>query len=406
MTLSPSRSSLLLATLLCSLALSRPARSAVVWTATFEANKSGDLCSGTAAPFEFKPGINETKNGRKNAEVLGEQVHGGSLACKITVHPDDSFTYNQNRVDIQHPSTLTAEGKDSYLSGWYMMPEDAKTRNEISFYESNNSFQNAMDMWVAPKTGGGTTINFAIGFLPDKAAWTADFKAGVWHQVAIHVHWSQMATVGYADIWLDGVKAVSMMKGKTKPNTDTLFFQTGLHRKLMQQVTDVIYFDDFFEGDAEADMHLATPGTSDGGVAPPADASGAAGAGTAGTAGSGGMTGQAGTTGAAGVTGTGGTSGAAGVTGTAGTPGAAGTGTNGAAGAGTASGAAGTGGSPAGAAGVSGAAGGPGATGTAGGGAEGAGCACALTNETPSRLGLIGAALLGAVIARRRRRRL
>jgi len=30
---------------------------------------------------------------------------------------DDTFTYDQNHVDIQHPSTLTDEGKDSWLSG-------------------------------------------------------------------------------------------------------------------------------------------------------------------------------------------------------------------------------------------------------------------------------------------------
>ena len=105
-------------------------------------------------------------------------------------------------------------------------------------------------------------------------------RAGVWHQVAIHVHWSQTATVGYADLWLDGVKTVTMMKGKTKPNADTLFYQTGLHRKnTSANITDVIYFDDFIEGDAEADIKIGAPtvGTPDGGTS--TDASGAAGTG-------------------------------------------------------------------------------------------------------------------------------
>ena len=136
------------------------ARAAVVWTATFEA---GDLS-------EWKPGINATMpNGtRKNVEVLGEKVYGGKLAGKITCHPDDTFTFNQNRVDIQHPSTLTGEGKNMWLSGHYLMPEDAKTRDEIGFFESNVSFSNVMDFWVEPKTGGGTTINFGTGFLGEK----------------------------------------------------------------------------------------------------------------------------------------------------------------------------------------------------------------------------------------------
>jgi hypothetical protein len=195
-----------------------------------------------------------------------------------------------------------------------------------------------MDLWVAPKTGGGTTINFAIGFIPDKAQWTADFKAGEWHQIAIHVHWSSNAANGYVELWFDGVKA-PMLKGKTRANdADTLFYQTGLHRKNTVQFTDVIYLDDFIEADTEADAKIAAPtqgGGSDGGVSP--DATGAAGTGATGA---GGTTGAAGTSGAAGTTGSAGTSGAAGTTGAAGTGGAAGT--SGAAGTGSASGAAGT----------------------------------------------------------------
>src|SRR6266478_58371 len=79
--------------------LPSPARATVVWTSTFE---KGNLS-------EWTPGVNATKGTRKNVEVLGEQVHSGSYACKITVHPDDLFSqYVQDRVDIQHQSTLTA----------------------------------------------------------------------------------------------------------------------------------------------------------------------------------------------------------------------------------------------------------------------------------------------------------
>src|SRR6185369_11278377 len=112
-------------------ALPRLADAAVVWTATHEA---GDL-------KEWGGGLNLTKTlpdktVRTNAEVVGEQVYGGKLACKITVHPDDTFgQYNQDRVDLSHHSTLTGEGKDSYGSGYYYLPEDSKTRNEIFFYE-------------------------------------------------------------------------------------------------------------------------------------------------------------------------------------------------------------------------------------------------------------------------------
>jgi MYXO-CTERM domain-containing protein len=264
-----------------------------VWTATFE---KGDLS-------EWMPGINGTKGDRKNVEVLGEQVYRGTMAGKITVHPDDTFTYGQNRVDIQHPSTLTAEGADSWLSGHYMMPDDAKVRNEIGFYESNVSFQNVMDIWVEPKPGGGTTISFGHGFLGATKVWTADFAKGVWHQVAIHVHWSTNAQQGSIDLWFDGVKVVDAVKAKTKADGNTLFYQTGLHRKDTAQETDVIYLDEFIEADNEADAKIAAPtpmGAGGGGGSGGAGGAGGAGGGSGGTsAGAGGAVSNTGGGGAA-----------------------------------------------------------------------------------------------------------
>jgi MYXO-CTERM domain-containing protein len=372
-------------------ALATPAHATVTWTATFEKNKSGDVCSSAAADAEFKPGINETKGTRVNAQVLGVAAYTGSLGCQITVHPDDTFgQYNQDRVDIQHPSTLTGEGKDSWVSGHYFMPADAMMRNEIGFYETKVSSSNVIDFWVAPKTGGGTTLSFGVGFLGATVLWTGDFAVGKWHQIAVHVKWSQSATTGSVDFWLDGVQTVTAHKFKTKPDGNDLFFQTGLHRILPMNFTDVIYFDDFIEADTQAEAQIAAATQpSDGGA--PVDAAGTGAAGSAG---------GAGTTGAAGSS----TSGAAGTSaGAAGSSasGSAGTSASGAAGS-SASGSAGT--SASGAAGrtATGAAG-TSTTGAAGTRASSSGCATA-PNGGPVTPLVSGLALLGLAIARRRRR--
>ncbi|MDB4983570.1 MAG: hypothetical protein JWM82_4322 [Myxococcales bacterium] len=373
-------------------ALAAPAQAAVLWTSTFESNKSGDVCSSNAATSEWKPGINETKvvggTTRKNAEVLGEQVYSGSLACKITVHPDDTFTFGQNRVDIQHPSTLTGEGKDLYLSGHYMMPTDAKVRNEIGFFETvKPSYQNWLDFWVEPKAGGGTTLALGIEFLGAIKIWSGDFIVGKWHQIAIHVHWSTNAQMGTVDFWLDGQQVVTAYKHKTKPNPDDFFFQTGLHRKdTSTTAIDTIYFDDFIEGDQLADIKIGMPASNDGGM-PSTDADGVAGStgsagsvGTAGTAGTAGIAGAAGSTG--GGVGTAGSTGAAGSMSAAGSTGAAGST------------------STAGSTGASGAAGTAGATG--GGATTGSGCSCAVDDALNSQLGLLLA--VASLVVRRSRR--
>lgn len=312
------RSSGLLLALVAVLGLAAtPAQAAVVWTSTFEKGDSSEWMPGTNP--KGPDGV------RLNFQVLGEQVYRGKYAGKITVHPDDLFgQYKQDRVDIQHQSTLTAEGQNSWISGHYMMPEDAKVRNEIAFYESNVSYQNMMDFWVEPKAGGGTTINFGTGFLGEKKLWTTDFTKGVWHQIAIHVLWSTNAQTGSVDVWFDGQQVVTAAKAKTKADANTLFFQTGLHRKDPANFDDTIYFDDFIEADNQIDAKIAAPsadpvpGGGSGGTGGMAGAAGAAGGSAAGAGGS--NTPLAGTGGAttAGST-TGGAPASAGSTATAGT---------------------------------------------------------------------------------------
>lgn len=301
----------LLGTVLGAALLSVPsaALATVVWTADFE---EGDLA-------EWTPGINN----EGNVEVLGEQVYMGQYAGKITVHPEDTFTFEQNRVDIQHQSTLTAEGADLWLSGFYLLPEDAKVRNNLGFFESNESYQNVMDFWVEPKQGGGTSLVFGVGFLGDTVLWTGDFTAGVWHQIAIHVHWSTDEQVGAVDFWLDGMQVVTDEKAKTKADGNTLFFQTGMHRSEVGAFTESVYIDNFIEADTLAEAQIMAPMAAGGAGGAGGTAGG--GAGGAAMAGGGGLGGAAGSGGSTGLTaGMGGTLAAAGTMGMVG--GAAGSG--------------------------------------------------------------------------------
>ena len=133
------------------LLLAAPARATVVWTATMEKGDLSEWTSQTNGTKVLDGGV------RVNIEASKDRPYTGNYSCKVTVHPDDDFgQYHQDRADTKHNSTLTGEGKDSWLSGYYFLPEDAKTRDEIAFYESNNSFRNWMDLWVEPKTGGGS----------------------------------------------------------------------------------------------------------------------------------------------------------------------------------------------------------------------------------------------------------
>jgi len=374
---------------LSTLALPGVANATVVWTSGFE---TGDLS-------EWSPGINATKmvDGgiRKNVVVEQAVVYAGKYACEVTVHPDDLFgQYNQDRVDIQHQSTLTGEGQDTWISGHYMMPADAGVRNEFAFWESNVSSTNVIDFWVEPKTGGGTTINFGVGFLGATQLWSADFTIGTWHQVAIHVHWSTNPQLGSVDVWFDGQQVVTAYKTQTKPDANTLFYQNGLHRKDPEPFVDTIYIDAFVEADTYAEAQIATPtapepdgGTgSDGGADEGASSSG--GAGDAGGAVSSRGAGDAGM--GAATSGEGETTGSAASTGNPEVSGAGSSGT------GAAAGAAGD---------TGGATSGAGAASTSpDGGAKESSRGCAISSNRAPATFLASLVLVGTALARRRRR--
>lgn len=270
------------------------AQATVTWTSTFEKGDSSEWMAGINAVGPDKT--------RKNFEVLGEKVYAGMFAGKIVCHTDDKFSADQVRVDIQHQSTLTKEGDNLWLSGHYYLPADVGGREEFAFFESNVSFSNVMDFWFDKKAGGGTTINFGTGFLGDKKLWTADFTTGAWHQVALHVLWSTDASKGLVDVWFDGQQVVTAAKAKTKADGNTLFFQTGLHRRNLYNVTtdDTLYLDEFIEGDSMADIKIGAPtanmGGGGAGGSSTGGAAGAGGASAAGAAGSGSQTGGAGGT--------------------------------------------------------------------------------------------------------------
>jgi len=306
------------------------ARATVVWTATME---KGDLSEWNGQNNPTKKLADGTV--RQNIEVLGEKVHSGAKAVKITLHPDDTFgQYNQDRVDIGHNTTLTGEGKDSYLAGYYYLVEDAKTRDEIAFYETNVSYRNWMDIWVEPKTGGGTTIKLGIesngANLGSVLVWTGEITPAQWHQLALHVHWSNDAQKGLVDFWIDGQQVVTGYKHNTRFDSNSLFFETGLHRVLPQPFVETLYMDDFIEADSLADINLGAPTVGDGGTTDAAGGTDADNAGGDAIAGTGG-----GNAGSDAIAGTGGMSGSGGAngTGSGGAPMNNGTGGNGSGGA-------------------------------------------------------------------------
>jgi MYXO-CTERM domain-containing protein len=178
-----------------------------------------------------------------------------------------------------------------------------------------------MDLWVEPKQGGGTTVKFGIesqgANLGSVLLWTGDWAPAMWHQVAIHVHWSTDSNQGVVDLWFDGKLVIDAVKHNTKFDNNAMFFNAGMHRVLPKDFTEVLYLDEFTEADSLADINVGAPmpagggsggaagasaggsggGQTEAGASGTGQAAGSGGAATAG-GGSGGMSGALSTAGA------------------------------------------------------------------------------------------------------------
>jgi hypothetical protein len=264
--------------ILVALSFSATAEAAVIWRGDFE---SGDFS-------QWQGLVNEKTGDRVNIAIVEDVVTQGTKACRFDIHGDDDFSTSQSRTQITRHTERTDEGEDVYMASYFLMPADAKFRNQIQYWESNG-YKNNVDFWVTPKEGGGTTLHFGTGLLGKDEHWSTDLVLNQWHLLAHHIHWSQDAAKGSISVWYDGKLVVDAVMLATKPDNQPLFTQLGFHRAQRNDAVDTLYLDGTIEADSEVDLtSLPVPMSTTGGTSGMAGAGGAAGG-----AGAGGMGGVA-----------------------------------------------------------------------------------------------------------------
>jgi hypothetical protein len=157
----------------------------------------------------------------------------------------------QLRVQLGGPKVTVEEGSDTYMSFYLYMAEPPKDRDNFFYWEGSPPprYDNVMTWWVEPKEGGGTLIKYGTGNLGRNGTeWEADFTIGKWHQLAMHIHWSEDKDKGNTRLWLDGVLVLDK-KLKTKGPESVYFCQPGIHRSPHRPSVDTIYFDNFILAD-------------------------------------------------------------------------------------------------------------------------------------------------------------
>ena len=83
-----------------------------------------------------------------------------------------------------------------------------------------------------------------------KDIWTGPMKRGQWQDIQMHVKWSGSDSVGFVELWIDGVQQ-RFDDGTTKRFIRTLtpgvgaYFKQGLYRQSGIAGTGVVYHDGF-----------------------------------------------------------------------------------------------------------------------------------------------------------------
>ncbi|WP_422926996.1 heparin lyase I family protein [Singulisphaera sp. PoT] len=235
---------------LCSLS---PAMAEILFKGDFE---TGDFSQFSGISRKVKPG---------HIEVDTEVVHSGKYSGRFSIHEDNVFNKRQLRVQANGPKVRVKEGDDTFVSFYLCMKEAPKDRDNFFYWEGSPppGWNNVMTWWVEPKPdGSGTLIKYGTGNLGRKGVhWEADFKVGEWHQLGMHIHWSEDPTRGNAKLWWDG-EVVLDKKVQTKGPQTEYFSQPGIHRDPHRKSVDTIYFDDILCATTLEEIAIMKPTSS------------------------------------------------------------------------------------------------------------------------------------------------
>jgi hypothetical protein len=228
----------------------QPALAEILFKADFE---TGDFSQFGGLSKNIKPG---------HIEVVSDVVHSGKYAGRFTIHEDNVFNARQLRVQANGPKVTVKEGSDTFVSFYMYMKDPPQDRDNFFYWEGEPPprWNNVMTWWVEPKAGGsGTAIKYGTGNLGRNGVhWEADFTTGQWHQLGMHIHWSEDPAQGNVKLWWDG-KLVLDKHLTTKGAENVYFSQPGIHRSPHSKSNDTIYFDDFLCATTLEEIKLQEP---------------------------------------------------------------------------------------------------------------------------------------------------
>lgn len=178
-------------------------------------------------------------------------VYAGKYSGRATINGSPEMLWlghqhlNRTEFNYQPENGRVGEGKDLFF-GWsfYLEQELTDTRHELGYWESAKKYQQMFRFNLhGQKFSFQETAQAEPFWVKDNFA-----TVGVWHDVALHIHWSTNDQLGSVSVWLDGVY-VSSQKFKTLfAENENMFTQIGLLRD-QQAAVETILIDNVRAGE-------------------------------------------------------------------------------------------------------------------------------------------------------------
>jgi hypothetical protein len=186
--------------------------------------------------------------------VVASPVRQGHYAARFEVRNGDDPIGFGDRAEVQ-VGTGESEGEERWYAWSTMLASDSPRSSiwqVISQWHANADGSPPLAFFASDDrivlqahrfSGPGSPIDI-------KDIWSGPMRRGQWQDIKMHVKWSGSDSVGFVELWIDGVQQ-RFDDGTTRRAIRTLtpgvgaYFKQGLYRQSGLAPTGVVYHDGF-----------------------------------------------------------------------------------------------------------------------------------------------------------------
>ena len=221
----------------------------VIWKGDFEAGQSSFSGNCTAGENQW---CNDQIVRAAQMQAVTSPTVQGKYAARFEVKFGDKYSnYSDSRALMTGPSTLWEdEGSERWYRWqsmwpvgyvgtypkWDQLATPSARSNGGSVVEWHHDANGAVETGSAPLYIGANDANIWMCIVDQATSACretinlATLIRGHWHDIVLHAKWSSVSSIGFLDMWIDGVHVLPMHYGSNKYPGMRNYLVVGLYR--------------------------------------------------------------------------------------------------------------------------------------------------------------------------------